>query len=74
MTPKGGPQTLHANLMIRTLKADRYSDIGFVVLFVLLLSIKHLGTNGGGFLQEILQHLSKLIEYIYRNGQMTMGF
>ena len=43
----GVPQTLHGNLMIRTLSGQiQHIAIGPIAS---LESIKHLGTNGGGF-------------------------
>ncbi len=45
---QGVPQTLHANLMIRTL-SGHIQHIAFGPI-ASLESIKHLGTNGGGFL------------------------
>ncbi|MGZ1534435.1 potassium-transporting ATPase subunit KdpA [Staphylococcus argenteus] len=45
---QGVPQTLHGNLMIRTLSGQiQHIAIGPIAS---LESIKHLGTNGGGFL------------------------
>ena len=55
---QGVPQTLHANLMIRTLNGH-IQHIAFGPI-ASRESIKHLSTNGGGFLAEILQHLLKI--------------
>ncbi len=47
---QGTPQTLQGNFTIETLEGN-FQDIA-VVLVAALESIKHLGTNGGGFFEQ----------------------
>ena len=58
LVSQGVPQNLNSNMIVSTIEGKNQQIASGPV--AALESIKHLGTNGGGFLERTLQHLLKI--------------